>query len=86
MVMLAVSTAELKARLGRYLRMVRDGNPIDVTSHNHPVARLVPIQPEGQPDTIPPSRPVHDVSCVGPVPLSRPIDGLGLLLEDRRRR
>ena len=86
MVMITVSTAELKARLGRYLRMVRGGESVQVTSHRHPVARLVPATPESQQDTIPPTRPVRDLAGVAAVPLKKPVDALGILLEDRRRR
>ena len=40
--MIKVSTAELKARLGTYLGMVRAGATIDITSYHQSVARLVP--------------------------------------------
>lgn len=66
--------------------MVRTGETIDVTSHRHSVARLVPVGPRGQNDTIAPTRPMADLRNVGPVPLHGPVDAVGLLLEDRRRR
>jgi antitoxin (DNA-binding transcriptional repressor) of toxin-antitoxin stability system len=36
------SVAELKARLSHYLRLARGGETIEVESHRHAVARLVP--------------------------------------------
>ena len=38
-----VGARELKTRLGRYLRAVRDGATITVTERGQPVARLSPI-------------------------------------------
>jgi prevent-host-death family protein len=35
-----VSVRELKVHLSRYLRMVQEGEPVVVTSHAKPVARL----------------------------------------------
>ena len=37
-----VSVRELKARLSEYLRRLRPGEEITVTSHGKPVARLLP--------------------------------------------
>ena len=86
MVMIMVSTAELKARLGRYLRMVRNGETIHVTSHRHAVARLMPVGSQVQPETVAPTRSMQEMADVGPVPLAKPADGVALLLEDRRSR
>ena len=41
----SVGVRELKNRLGHYLRIVRRGETIVVTSRGEPVARLVPIAP-----------------------------------------
>jgi prevent-host-death family protein len=38
-----VSMKELKANLSRYLKAVRAGKDVVVTSRGHPVARLVPL-------------------------------------------
>jgi len=38
-----VSVRELKNSLSRYLRMVKQGQTLEVTSHRLPVARLSPI-------------------------------------------
>lgn len=86
MTMITVSTAELKTRLGRYLKMVRKGETIDITSHRHPIARLAPCSPENHPEVIEPTRPLEDLKNLLAVPLRKPVDGVSLLLEDRRRR
>ncbi|MBC7251748.1 MAG: type II toxin-antitoxin system prevent-host-death family antitoxin [Anaerolineae bacterium] len=48
-----VGVRELKDRLGYYLRAVRQGRIVVVTSRGKPVARLVPISPQGE-TTLPP--------------------------------
>jgi len=48
-----VSVRELRDRLGHYLRAVRQGRIVVVTSRGKPVARLVPISPRGE-TTLPP--------------------------------
>ncbi len=37
-----VSARELKNRLGRYLKLVRQGKSLEITDRGRPVARLVP--------------------------------------------
>jgi prevent-host-death family protein len=44
--MMEVSVRELKSRLSEYLRKLKSGDEITVTSHGKPVARLLP--PRGQ--------------------------------------
>ncbi|MFC1525432.1 type II toxin-antitoxin system Phd/YefM family antitoxin [Candidatus Latescibacterota bacterium] len=84
--MITVSTAELKTHMGRYLRMVRNGETIKVTSHRHAVARLVPCSDESYPDVVQPTRPIADLGDVTAVELGTPVDGVGALLSDRARR
>lgn len=43
-----VGVRELKSRLGHYLRAVRRGETIVVTTRGKPLARLVPILPQGK--------------------------------------
>ncbi|NPV09096.1 MAG: type II toxin-antitoxin system prevent-host-death family antitoxin [Anaerolineae bacterium] len=38
-----VGARELKARLGRYLRMVREGSSIVITDRGKPIGRIVPF-------------------------------------------
>lgn len=45
-----VSVRDLRGRLSDHLRRVQQGESIVVTSHDEPVARLVPIKPaQGEP-------------------------------------
>ena len=49
----SIGARELKDRLGHYLRAVRRGEVVVVTVRGEPVARLVPIPPQGE-KTLPP--------------------------------
>ena len=44
MAMESVSVATLKSNLSQYLAAVRRGKEIIVTSHRHPIARIVPVE------------------------------------------
>ena len=85
-----VGIAAFKARLSAYLRGVRRGEAITLYDRNMPVARVVPVEPEGgaggggggalrvrEAMTRP-----RDV--VLPRPLGRSIDSLEALLEERQ--
>lgn len=85
-IMTSVNTVELKAHLGKYLKMVEAGETVQVTSHRHPVARLVPTRTGEQPTVIEPTRPISALRNLKPIKLSRPVDGVGVLIEDRKRR
>ena len=83
--MIQVTTAELKARLGTYLGMVRAGETIDITSYRQSVARLVPsIDEELLIDE--PTEPPEALAGLGRLPSGRSIPGVATLLADRRRR
>jgi prevent-host-death family protein len=43
----AVTAADANRRFSEILRKVRDGGSVTVTSHGKPVARIVPISPDG---------------------------------------
>jgi len=43
-----VGVRELKDRLSHYLRVVRQGQSVEVTVRGKAVARLVPVQPRGE--------------------------------------
>ena len=43
-----VRIRELKSHLTHYLRAVRRGSAITVTAHGRPIARLMPISPQGE--------------------------------------
>ena len=82
---LQVSTAELKARLGTYLAMVRAGEKIDITFDCQIVARLVPsIDEELLIEE--PTESAEALTGLGRLPSKRSIPGVATQLADRRRR
>ncbi len=85
--MKTASVVELKTHLGRYLGFVGNGETVIVTSHRHPVARLVaPLRGENEFAIPEPERPVTELDDLAPVRLSKPVDGVAELLRDRQRR
>lgn len=85
MVMESVSVAQLKSRLSHYLAAVQKGKEIIVTSHRHPIARMLPVQNPGSDlEIIPATRPVSDLKKIKGVKLD--VDLVADLLADRRRR
>ena len=90
MVIMKTSTAsvvDLKTHLGRYLSRVKRGENIVVTSHRHPVARLIGVA-DAVDDLglIPPERPLKDLVALAPLRLSKAAEGVDALLADRQRR
>ena len=84
-VMIHVSTAELKARLGTYLGMGRAGETIDITSYRQSIARLVPAVDE-ELLIEEPTEPPEALARLDRLPSGRSIPGVAALLADRRRR
>jgi len=86
-----VSVAAFKAKLSGFLRKVRAGQTLVVTDHGKPVARVIPIENENLPRTLP-LRPFSAIAAeFAAENRTKPIsDGtptsLELLLEDRRKR
>ena len=82
--MQAVSVADLKSNLSRYLEAVKKGKEILVTSHRHPVARLVPLEkPAPGLEIMPAAKPVSSLKKIKGISLK--CDPAKFLLEDRRR-
>ena len=83
--MRSVSVATLKNNLGRYLAAVRRGGEIVITSHRHPVARIVPAEKPLRDDLkiIPAKEPVSSLKRIKGMDLQ--VDLLPDLLADRRR-
>ncbi len=81
-----VSSADLKAHLGEYLRVVQEGQGLYVTSHRKTVARLLPSSPNEVASIQPPSLPISVVKDLKGIRLSSRVDGVHALLDDRRRR
>ena len=85
MVMTTVNVATLKEKLSYYLSLAKKGEEIVVTSHRHPVARILSsLGPDAQ--VTEPSRPVRDLKKIKGIRSHRPISAVRTLLEDRRRR
>jgi prevent-host-death family protein len=84
--MKSVSVAELKSKLSYYLAAVKSGKEIVVTSHHHPIARIVSMQRDAVNDLqiIPARKPVSSLKNIKGIKLS--FDPVEYLLEDRRRR
>lgn len=81
-----VGVAELKNNLSRHLRAVEAGEQLEVTDHDRPIARLVPIDNDRRTVIRPPITPFVEVRDQRYEPLNLPISVTDLLLEDRRRR
>lgn len=85
MVMESVSVALLKSKLSQYLAAVKRGKEIIVTSHRHPIARLLPVKDDLPPalEVTPAKKPISSVKNLKGVKLK--VDLVADLLADRRR-
>jgi prevent-host-death family protein len=81
-----VGVADLKNNLSRHLRAVEAGEVVEVTDHDRPIARLVPIESRTRLVVRPALRPFSEVRDRVYEPANWPVSSLDLLLEDRRRR
>jgi prevent-host-death family protein len=81
-----VGVAELKNNLSRHLRAVEAGEVIEVTDHDRPIARLVPIEAKTKLVIRPPLRPFSEVRDRVYEPANWAVSSLDLLMEDRRKR
>ena len=82
----SVSVATLKSKLSQYLAAVKKGKEIIITSHQHAVARLLPLEkaPESVDLAAPALRPISSLKKIKGTKLK--FDPVDYLLEDRRRR
>lgn len=81
-----ISTAELKAHLGKYLRLVREGATVYVTAHRKPIAALAPSQAHDGVQIHPPTAPLARLRRVAGLRVASGADGVAELLRERRRR
>ena len=85
--MKVAAVSELKAKLARYLRLVKSGEEIEIQERGIPVAILSSVQKPSNVTIIPPRREAARLSkfqfSVNP---QKSFDILGLLIEDRRKR
>ena len=83
----SASVVDLKTHMGRYLSRVKRGETIVVTSHRHPVARLMGVADmRDDLGVIPPERSLSDLVALSPLRLSGTVDGVDFLFADRQRR
>lgn len=82
----SVSVATLKSKLSWYLAAVKKGKEIVVTSHRHPVARLLPLRENSRAtsEIVAASKPVSALKQIKGMRLKS--DPVAFLLADRRRR
>lgn len=83
--MTTVNVATLKEKLSHYLARVQKGEEITVTSHRHPVARLMPTDAPRE-HIIPATRPVKDLLKIKGVKCRGSVSAVEMLIADRRRR
>ncbi|MDP9222725.1 MAG: type II toxin-antitoxin system prevent-host-death family antitoxin [Actinomycetota bacterium] len=81
-----VGVAELKNNLSRHLRMVEAGETLEVTDHDRPIARLIPVDTKTGLLIRPPLRPFSEIASKRYAPANLPVSSLELLLEDRGKR
>ena len=81
-----VKIADLKNNLSRHLRSVEGGEVIEVTDHDRPIARLIPIETKTRLAIKPASRPFSEIRDKVYEPANWPVSSLDLLLEDRQKR
>lgn len=78
-----VRIADLKARLSKHLRAVRNGGTLTVLDRETPVARIIPFVAPSL-EIRKAKRPLRDLKL--PAKPSRRTDSNATLFEDRRRR
>ena len=80
--------SELKAKLSRYLRLVKSGEDVEIQERGIPIAMLTAIRKESPDFLI--TRPRKDAGLLGQrhfsVKPKNSFDSLSLLLEDRKKR
>ena len=84
-IMLTVNVAALREKLIYYLRLVKEGEEVMVTSHRHRVARILPASaPKSRP--VEPTRDVKALLKLKGVKPRRSVSAVKTLLEDRQGR
>lgn len=81
-----VGVAELKNNLSRHLRAVEAGEVLEVTDHDRPIARLVPIEVKTRLVLRPPLKPFSEISRRRYPRIDLPVSSTELLRQDRDRR
>jgi prevent-host-death family protein len=87
--MVVVETAnivELKSRLSHFLQLVQRGAEVVVTSHRHPVGKLVPYSEKDGMNILPARHASQTLRKIKGVKPLRAVDVVGLLRAERDRR
>ena len=85
--MKTVNVAKLKSDLSHYLKIARSGEEVIVTSHDHPVAKLVPLEERvGKLTAIAAKTPASALKKIKGVKLRNPIDVVAMIRKDRDSR
>lgn len=83
MAMKRVGVADLKNNLSRHLRLVEGGEILEITDHDRPIARLVPIEAKTRLVIRPPLRPFAEIRHLRWELLDLGISSTELLRQDR---
>ena len=78
-----VGVAEFKKNLSRHLRAVQAGEEIELTVHERPVARVVPVDKPVRLTVRAPLRPFEEVNHLRFEPFDLPVSSTELLRQDR---
>jgi prevent-host-death family protein len=81
-----VRIAQLKSELSRHLRSVEQGEELEVTDRDRPIARIVPVGPQAAARITKALVSPRALRTRRPRPARWSIDSLTLLLQDRRSR
>jgi len=78
-----VGVAELKNNLSKNLRLVENGEVIEVTDHDRAIARLIPIEVKNRLVIREPVRPFSEIARKRYPALNLPISSTELLRQER---
>ncbi len=80
------NVVDLKSHLSHFLQLVKQGAEVVVTSHRHPVGKLVPYSETESMNVLPPRRSSRTLLKIKGVKPLRAVDVVGLLRADRDKR
>jgi antitoxin (DNA-binding transcriptional repressor) of toxin-antitoxin stability system len=85
----SVNIAEFKAKMGKFLRLVRSGVEVILLDRNHPIAKVTPFSKE-QETKVSVRKPIQDPKELRNLSFTprkgRRTDSVSFLLEDRKSR
>ena len=81
-----VGVAELKNQLSKHLRAVEAGAEVEVTDHDRPIARIVPVLPANRVVVQSAAIPFGSIRRRRYAPAGWPVSSTDLLLQERQGR